>query len=242
MISASLPSTPWGPEKLQSKSASNATRLVLSVGPSQAVSISWFSTSAERWFSHNRAVGKESQEGGLCGGGFHAARNWLDQECNQLPEPAKWGFTDQWISRLKENSHKYGISLSFFSRSSGSHDYFFPCKFKALTFWYIIEEDCFQPLSEQSHGHHVHSPSKIIALSNTTACGKIRASLNFTCCCDLIEVSGGFSGSCFDWFKDEPGPEHGCWPGCLYHILDLQVVTLNTLQKHIDMFKAVSYH
>lgn len=84
----------------------------------------------------------------LCGGGFHAARNWLDQECNQLPEPAEWGFTDQWISRLKENSHKYGISLSFFSRSNGSRDYFFPCKVKALTFWYIIEEDCFQPLSE----------------------------------------------------------------------------------------------
>lgn len=187
-----------------------------------------------------RGWGKESQAGGPCGGGFHAARNWLDQECNQLPELAKWGFTAQWISRLKENSHKYGISLSFFSRSSGSCDYFFPCKVKALTFWYIIEEgDCFQPLSEQSHGHHVHSPSKIIALRNATACGKIRASLHFTYCCDLTEVSGGFSGSCLDWFKDEPGPEHGCWPGCLYHILNLQVVTFSTLQKRMQMFKEV---
>lgn len=121
--------------------------------------------------------------------------------------------------------------------------FFFLQTFKALTCWYILEEDnCFQPWSEQSHRHHVHSSSKIIALSNATACGKIKVRSHFRYCCDLTEVSGGFSGSCFDWFKDEPGPDRGCWPGFPYHILNLQLVTLSALHKHMYTFKEVSYN
>ena len=120
---------------------------------------------------------------------------------------------------------------------------FFLQKFKAVAFWYILEEEnCFQPWSEQSYGHRVHSSSKIIALSNAIACGKIRVSLRSRYHCDLTEVSSGFSGSCFDWFKDEPGPEHGCWPDFPYRILNLQGVTLHALHKHMYTFKEVSYN
>lgn len=183
--------------------------------------------------------GGKSQAGGLRGGGFYAERNGLNQECNHLPELAKWGFTDQWISRLKENSHKYGISLSF--KIKWFMRLFFPWKFKALTFWYILEKDnFFQTLSEQSHGHHAHSSSKIIALSNATAHGKIRVSLHFGYCCDLTEVLGSFSGSCYDCLK--MNLDLNIAASQVSHIIywTCTLLTLNALHKYMYMFKGVS--